>query len=73
MDSLDSDIMQVMLRDAMDVHERRREEVLELMRKNRVRMRDVESKRGLTDFVVGDYVLVARVRQFGIESNLMDA
>ena len=50
----------------MDAQERRREEVVDLVRKNREKMRDVEKKGVLPDFAVGQYVLVARVRQPGI-------
>ena len=47
----------------MDAQERRREEMLELVRKSRAMMRGVESKGVLPDFEVGNYVLVARFRQ----------
>ena len=56
----------------MDAQERRRDEVLELVRKNLTKIRDVESKGVLQDFVVGDYVHVARVRQPGITPKLMN-
>ena len=56
----------------MDAQKRGREEVLESVRKNRVRMRGVESNEVLSDIAAGDYVLVARVRQPGITSKLMN-
>ena len=56
MNSLNPDSVQVMVRDLMDAQERRREEVSELVRKNRARMRGVERKGVLPDFAVGDYV-----------------
>ena len=56
----------------MDAQERRREEVVDLVRKNRARMRDVKKKGVLPDFAVGDYVLVARVRQPGIRPKLIN-
>ena len=71
-DSLDPDSVQVMVRDFMDVQARRREGMLELVRKNRARMRGVERKRVLPEFAVGDYVLVAGVRQPGIPPKLMN-
>ena len=40
--TFDLDSMQVMVRDLMDAQKRMREEVLDLMRKNRARMRGVE-------------------------------
>ena len=40
--TFDLDIMQVMVRDLMYAQERMREEVLDLLRKNRARMRGVE-------------------------------
>ena len=61
----------VMVRDLTNAKERRREEGLELVRKNRARVRGVESKGVLLDFVAGDYVLVAKVRQPGIAPNRM--
>ena len=42
------------------------------MRKDRARVRGAESKGVLPDFAVGDYVLVARVRQSGITPKLMN-
>ena len=71
-DSLDPDSVQVVVKDLMDAQERRRKEVLELVRKNRSRMRGVERKRVVPDFAVGDYVLVARVRQPGITPKRMN-
>ena len=61
-DSLDPNNVSVMVRDLMDAQEKRREEVLELVRKNLARMRGVETKGVLPDFAVGDYMLVARFR-----------
>ena len=72
MDSLDPDSVHVMVRDLMDAQERRREEVMDFVRDNRARMRGVERKGGLPDFAVGDYVLVARVRQPGITPKLIN-
>ena len=46
--------------------------MLELVRKNRARMRGVERKGVLPDFAAGDYVLVARVRQPGTTLKLMN-
>ena len=72
MDSLDADSVRVTVRDLMDAQGRRREEVLDLVRKNRARMRGVESKGVLPNFAVGGYVLVARVGQSGITPKLMN-
>ena len=44
----------------MDAQERRREEVVDLVRKNRENMRDVEKKGVLPDFAVGDYVFCGK-------------
>ena len=65
------DSVQIVVGDLMDTHNKRREEVLKLVRKTRARMRGVETKGVLPDFAVGDYVLVARVRQPGITPKLM--
>ena len=70
-DSLDPDSVQV-VRDLMDAQGIKREEVFELVRKNRVRMQSVESKRMLPDFAVGDYVLGVRVIQPDITPKLMN-
>ena len=64
--TFDPDNVQVMVRDRMDEQERRCDEVMNLGSKNRARMRDVERKRVLPNFAVGDYVLVARVKKPGI-------
>ena len=68
MDSLDPDSVRVMVRDHMDAQKRTHEEMLELVPKNQARMRGDESKGVLPNFAAGDYVLVARVRQFTITS-----
>ena len=52
-DIFDPDSVQVIVSDLMDAQERRREEVLELVRKNRARMRSVKRKGVLPDFKVG--------------------
>ena len=52
--TFDPDSVQVMVRDLMDAQERRRKEVIDLVRKNRARMRGVERKGVLPDFAVGD-------------------
>ena len=71
--TFDPDSVQGMVRNLMDAQERRREEMLELVRKNRARMRGVERKGVLPDFAVGDYVLVARDRHPSITPKLMNA
>ena len=43
-DSLETDIVQVMVRKLMDAQERRRQEATELMKKNRARVRDLRAK-----------------------------
>ena len=70
--TFDPDSVQVIVRDLMDAQERRREEVMDLARKNWARMRGVERKGVLPDFAVGDYVLVARVRRPDITPKLMN-
>ena len=69
--TFDPDSVQVILRDLMDAQERRREGVLELVRKNRAKMQGVERKGVLPDIAVGDYVYVARIRQPGITPKLI--
>ena len=70
-DSLAPESVLVKMRDLMGAQEKGREEVLGLARKNRARMRGNESKEGLPDFEVENYVLVARVRQPGITPKIV--
>ena len=70
--SLDTDSMRVRVRDIVGVQEKRRGEVLELVQKSWARIQSIESKVVLSDFAVGDYVLVARVRQPGITPEPMN-
>ena len=42
-DSLETDIVQVMVRKLVDAQERRRQEAMELMKKNRARVRGFKS------------------------------
>ena len=52
--TFDPDSVQVMVRDLMDAQESRCEEVMDLVRKNRARMRGVERRGVVPDFAVGD-------------------
>ncbi|CAM9388332.1 unnamed protein product [Ascophyllum nodosum] len=52
--TFDPDSVQVMVRDLMDAQESRCEEVMDLVGKNRARMRGVERKGVLPDFAAGD-------------------
>ena len=71
MGSLDPDSVQIIVRGLVDAQERKREEVLELVRRKRSRMRGVESKGVLTGFAVGNIVLEVRGRQPAITPKLM--
>ena len=53
MDNHALDIVQVVVRDLIDARERRREKVLELVRKNRARRRGVKCNWVLQDFAGG--------------------